>query len=131
MDLRDDEIAPTGLQELLGSGEEVRIVDVRSPAQFERGAIPESENVPFGELPGRIEAFADADRVVTVCPHGKASLRAMRLIESHEAIEETEVRSLAGGLDAWSQDYALESEESGRDGKRDACGGGSSPAAPF
>lgn len=131
MDLRDDEIAPTELQELLGSGEEVRIVDIRSPAQFERGAIPESENVPFGELPGRIEAFADADRVVTVCPHGKASLRAMRLIESHEAIEETEVRSLAGGLDAWSQDYALESEESGRDGKRDACGGGSSPAAPF
>lgn len=131
MDLRDDEIAPTELEELLGGGEEVRVVDVRSPAQFERGAIPESENVPFGELPGRIEAFVDAERVVTVCPHGKASLRAMRLIESHEEVEGTKVRSLAGGLEAWSRNYALESEENGRDGKCDACDGGSSPEAPF
>lgn len=128
MDHRDDEIAPAELEELLESDEEVRIVDIRAPARFDRGAIPGSENVPFGELPGHVEAFADADRVVTVCPHGKASLRAMRLIESYEGAEGTEVRSLAGGLDAWSRDYGL---ENGRNEERDGSDDESSPEAPF
>jgi rhodanese-related sulfurtransferase len=131
MSQRDDEITPAELNDLLESGEEVRIVDIRSPAAFERGTIPGSENLPFGELPGRIDALAGADRVVTVCPHGEASLQAMRLIESYEGLEGADVRSLAGGLDAWSRDYALESGRNGEGGGRAGSDGGSSPEAPF
>lgn len=107
---RDDEITPAELNGLLESGKEVRIVDIRSPAAFERGSIPGSENVPFQELPREIEELAGAERIVTVCPHGKASLQAVRIIDSYEGTT-GDVRSLEGGIDAWSRDYALESAE--------------------
>ncbi|ADJ16037.1 rhodanese-like domain-containing protein [Halalkalicoccus jeotgali] len=104
---RDDEISPEELDTLLEADEEVRIVDIRSPAAFDRGAIPGSENVPFRTLPQEIERFAGDERVVTVCPHGKASLQAVRIIDSYEGATGT-VRSLAGGLEAWSREYELE-----------------------
>lgn len=124
----DDEITPAELNDLLENEEEVRIIDIRSPSQFERGAIPDSENIPFGELPQRVEALNGAERVVTVCPHGKASVQAMRLIESYEGLGEADVRSLEGGLDAWSRDYDLDSDGNEESEESD---GESAAEAPF
>ncbi|MDL5361761.1 rhodanese-like domain-containing protein [Halalkalicoccus sp. NIPERK01] len=106
----DEEITPGELNELLEAGEDVRIVDIRSRAEFDRGSIPGSENVPFGNLPREIEGLAGADRIVTVCPHGKASLQAVRIIDSYEGTT-GRVQSLEGGIEAWRRDYALESAE--------------------
>ncbi|WP_049996815.1 rhodanese-like domain-containing protein [Halococcus sediminicola] len=96
-----DEITPDELESRLDGDEAIRVVDIRSSAAFERGHIPDSENVPFAELPRSVERFADAERIVTVCPHGKASLQAVQLLRSAEAIDDATVESLAGGLEAW------------------------------
>jgi rhodanese-related sulfurtransferase len=96
-----DEITPDELAGLLDADEPVRVVDIRSSAAFERGHIPDSENVPFEELPRRVESITDAERIVTVCPHGKASLQAAQLLRSAEAVDDATVESLAGGLEAW------------------------------
>lgn len=106
----DNEITPAELNELVESDEDVRIVDIRSSAEFGRGAIPGSENIPFQTLPQEIEGLADEEQVVTVCPRGKASLQAVRIIDSYEGTTGT-VRSLEGGLDAWSREYDLEASE--------------------
>jgi rhodanese-related sulfurtransferase len=97
-----EEIDPDQLRERLPAAEAgaLRIVDVRSPEAFERGHIPGSENVPFDALPSRVERFEGAEDVVTVCPHGEASLSAARLIGAYEGVDDP-VRSLAGGLAAW------------------------------
>ena len=79
---------------------DVCVVDIRNPASFERGHIPGSLNVPLPELTGEVAGLPDADRVVTVCPHGKASVQAARLISSYEDIE-VPVESMAGGLTAY------------------------------
>jgi len=97
----DGEIEPTELSERLGDDTDRRIVDIRNPTSFDRGHIPGSENLPLGSLPDRVDELADADHVVTVCPHGKASLRAARLIGSFEGTTDATVESLAGGLEAW------------------------------
>lgn len=99
-----DEITPDELDALLDDDESVRVVDIRSPGAFERGHIPESENIPFEELPQRVEGLADADHLVAVCPHGKASLQAVSLLQSSAAVGDARVESLAGGLDAWHGD---------------------------
>lgn len=96
-----DEITPDELESLLDGDEAIRVVDIRSSAAFERGHIPDSENVPFEELPRSVERFTDAERIVTVCPHGKASLQAVQLLRSAEAVDDATVESLAGGLEAW------------------------------
>ncbi|WP_338741187.1 rhodanese-like domain-containing protein [Haloplanus salilacus] len=100
----DDEINPEEVESLLDAEDRPRIVDIRSPAEFARGHIPWSENVPFNELPDRIDEFADADHIVTVCPHGKASVQAARLIGSYEGTTAERIESMAGGLEAWSGD---------------------------
>lgn len=96
----DDEIPPERVRELLDGEEAVEIVDIRSPTAFRRGHVPGSRNVPFPQLTGSVDEFADADRIVTVCPHGKSSVRAARLVAAHEAVD-ADIYSMAGGLEAW------------------------------
>jgi rhodanese-related sulfurtransferase len=125
----DEEISAEELRELLDSGDPVRVVDIRSPAAFEHGHIPGSENVPFGELTSRIESFDGAEYVVTVCPHGQASQQAARLIGSYEGFD-GRVVSLEPGLQGWSQTYELAvgtGEEAAADGGESDEG----PEAPF
>jgi rhodanese-related sulfurtransferase len=106
----DDEISPAGLAELLDAGADVRVVDIRPAAQFDRGHIPGSENVPFHALADEIERFDGEERIVTVCPHGKSSVQAARLIASYKGVpDDARVESLAGGLDEW--DGELEAAE--------------------
>ncbi|SIQ69289.1 Rhodanese-related sulfurtransferase [Haladaptatus litoreus] len=106
----DAEISTDDVHELVESDEDVRIVDIRPESQFDGGHIPGSENIPFHALPQRVSELEDAERVVTVCPLGKSSVQAARLIDSYEGIpENTRVESMAGGLNDWEHD--LESAE--------------------
>ncbi|WP_299333738.1 rhodanese-like domain-containing protein [Haloplanus sp.] len=100
----DDEISSEEVESLLDEADQPRIIDIRSPTEFARGHIPGSENVPFNELPDRIDEFTDSDHIVTVCPHGKASVQAARLIGSYEGTAAARVESMAGGLEAWTGD---------------------------
>jgi rhodanese-related sulfurtransferase len=122
----DGEITAEELRELLESNGDVRIVDIRSPAAFRRGHIPNSENVPFGELTARIEDLADAKRVVTVCPHGKASQQAARLIGSYEGFS-GRVDSLEPGIEGWP--YELETDGGTDEPTEETADDG--PEAPF
>jgi rhodanese-related sulfurtransferase len=128
----DGEISTDEVASLIDAEDPPRIIDIRSPAAFARGHIPGSENVPFGELPERVESFADADHIVTVCPHGKASVQAARLVSSYEGTTGARVESMAGGLDEWSGPLEQDAGESGA-GESDARAGEaeSDPEAPF
>jgi rhodanese-related sulfurtransferase len=98
----DGEIDPDEVAELLASdGAGLAVVDIRSNHAFDRGHIPGSVNIPFEQLPNRVEELAGADHVVTVCPHGQASVQAARLVGSYEGTADATVESMAGGLEAW------------------------------
>jgi len=118
----DGEITAEELNELLDAETPPRVVDIRSPGQFRRRHIPGSENIPFAELTGRIEEFDGDDRVVTVCPHGQASVQAARLIGSFEGFD-GRVDSLEPGLEGWSYGFESEGEPTATRGEE--------PDAPF
>lgn len=108
--MEEEEITPEELDELLEEGADVEVIDIRPEANFRQAHIPGSVNVPFVMLPKRVEEFDGAETVVTVCPHGKASLQAARLVRSYEGIpDDARVASLAGGLEAW--EYGLAADE--------------------
>ncbi|WP_254864566.1 rhodanese-like domain-containing protein [Halovivax gelatinilyticus] len=113
----DAEIDPDSVYDLVDR-DDVRVVDIRDPTSFAREHIPGSENVPFGRLPQRVEELSGATRIVTVCPHGKASVQAARLIASFEGCTDARVESMAGGLEAWRERYELVSV----DGEADVAG---------
>lgn len=125
----DEEITAEELKELLDADADVRIVDIRDPHSFARGHIPGSENIPFAQVPNRVEELSGADRVVTVCPIGQSSIQAARLIQSYEGVEGS-VESLHGGIDGW--EYELTTGGNGEadgDGEERATDEG--PEAPF
>jgi rhodanese-related sulfurtransferase len=118
----DGEISPAELAERLDeSNEEPLVVDIRNPPEFEREHIPGSVNVPLSRLPREVDRVSDADHVVTVCPHGKASVRAARLITAFEGFD-GRVESLEHGLVGWDGPI---------DGHNPAAGEGDTPNAPF
>ena len=127
----DDEISADELKRLLDEGDDVRLVDIRSPTAFDRGHIPGSENIPFAELPNRIEELDDAGRVVTICPMGESSVQAARLIQSYEGISGP-VESLAEGLRGWEYDLeAGAADAEGEGASAEADGGPAESDAPF
>ena len=100
----DGELSADELDALLDDGD-VRVVDIRRRAAFERGHIPGSECIPFTELPQSVDRLDGAERVVTVCPHGESSVQAARLVASYEGLaDDARVESLAEGLDGWPGD---------------------------
>ncbi|MFB6104219.1 MAG: rhodanese-like domain-containing protein [Halobacteriaceae archaeon] len=97
----DGEITQATLRELQDA-DDVRIVDVRQRDAYATGHLPDSECIPFPDLPNEITRLEGADHVVTVCPHGDASLKAARLIAAYDGLApDATVQSLAGGLAAW------------------------------
>jgi rhodanese-related sulfurtransferase len=96
----DGEISPEQLAAELENGEEPLVVDIRQPGAFDREHIPGSVNVPFPRLPQEVDQVGDAEHVVTVCPHGEASVQAARLITSFEGFD-GRVESLGSGLAGW------------------------------
>jgi rhodanese-related sulfurtransferase len=104
------EIEPATLRERLDADGAPLLVDIRGPEAFAEGHLPDSENVPMADLPQHIDAIADADHVVTICPHGKASVKAARIVEAYRDFD-GRVDSLAGGLEAWDGPLAADSSE--------------------
>lgn len=101
----DGELTAAGLRDHRSVEPDLRIIDVRAPESFSEGHIPGSENIPFGKLPAEIEQLDGAGRVVTVCPHGEASVQAARLIAAYEGVEGP-VESLECGLEGWDGNLA-------------------------
>jgi rhodanese-related sulfurtransferase len=96
------EINVKELSRLLGAGEKVVLVDVRQPWEHQTARLPDSVLIPLNELPQRAEEVEvpDGALVVTYCHHGVRSLTGAAILEARGV---TNVVSLAGGIDAWSQ----------------------------
>ena len=77
------------------------LVDVREPPETEIARIEGSRLIPLGELPRRIRELPTNAEIVMHCHHGQRSMRALEILKGAGFAN---VRSLAGGIDAWARD---------------------------
>jgi len=77
------------------------LVDVREPREAEIAHIAGARLIPLRELPGRLAELAGHGDIVTLCHHGLRSLKAREILKGAGF---SSVRSLAGGIDAWSRE---------------------------
>ena len=77
------------------------VIDVREPHEYAIARIEGARLIPLSELPGRLSEIDGRAAIVTHCHHGMRSLAALELLRGAGFAN---VRSLAGGIDAWSVD---------------------------
>ena len=77
---------------------EVRVLDVRDPAEWEGGHLPGVPNVPLGYLEERLEQVPRDRPVVVHCQGGGRSAIAASLLEAHGV----EAVNLTGGYRGWA-----------------------------
>ena len=77
------------------------LLDVREPREAEIAHIEGSRLIPLRELPRAIPHLPPQAEIVTLCHHGQRSLKARELLKGAGFAN---VRSLAGGIDAWSRE---------------------------
>ncbi|MFL5309184.1 MAG: rhodanese-like domain-containing protein [Myxococcales bacterium] len=96
------EISVDDLSRRLDRGERPLLVDVRQPWEHQLARLPGSLLLPLGELPSRTaEVQPDPGQlVVCYCHHGVRSLHAAEVLSGAGL---PGVVSLAGGIDAWSE----------------------------
>lgn len=57
-----------------------KVVDVRTPGEFARGAFPGAVNIPLGALAGRLGEIPKGRPVVLYCASGMRSASAARVL---------------------------------------------------
>jgi len=79
---------------------ETLLIDLREPAEFQKGHIPGATLLPRGLLEFEIQKLANAERPIGLyCGNGGRSTIAAQTLES---IGYENVSSMAGGIIAWA-----------------------------
>lgn len=106
-----EEVSPEEVNERIENGEDVQVVDIRPERAFERGHVPGAENVPYHRFTSELDEREWGDDIVVVCPEGKSSQQAARLLESFEGVAaDARVANLTGGYQAWEYDLERDGE---------------------
>lgn len=98
------EIDPREVKQLLDRGDGFLLVDCREPHEFEICRLERAKLVPLGDVPANLGLFESAEDVVVYCHHGIRSLNVVAWLRA-QGVEGA--RSMAGGIDRWSQEIDL------------------------
>ncbi|MGD7045889.1 rhodanese-like domain-containing protein [Jeotgalibacillus proteolyticus] len=74
-------------------------VDVRTPAEFKRGAVPGFRNIPLNELPKRLNELKKDQEVVVMCQSGMRSMKGSTTLKKKGF---SSVTNIKGGMSAWN-----------------------------
>jgi adenylyltransferase/sulfurtransferase len=100
-DYQGVEISVAELQrEREAKGDDLVLVDVREPHEWEIAHIEGARLIPLSQLPDRLNELDGHAEIVTQCHHGSRSLKALEILKGAGF---GKVRSLAGGIDAWAE----------------------------
>lgn len=83
----------------LEHGEPFRLIDVRNPHEWDIARIPGAALLPLPELGQRLVELSKQESLVLYCYKGTRSMKALQQLRDAGF---TRVRSMKGGIDAWS-----------------------------
>jgi len=97
--VEDFEISPEELKEKL-ERDEVQLIDVREPFEWEICHIEGARLIPLNQLPSRVHELDPAKPIVVYCHSGYRSAQAVRLLRE---LGFRRSYNLAGGIDAYAE----------------------------
>lgn len=93
-----EEIDVTELQTRLASDENIRLIDVRTQAEWDQGIIEGGEFMPVDTVPAHLNDFSNDVTNIIYCRSGIRSAQACMFLEEHAGIKAINVK---GGIIAW------------------------------
>jgi len=97
----DYEIKPEDLKSLRDAGNDVTVLDVREPWEYQIAKIDGSKHIVMGDIPARFNQELDPeDHIVVVCHHGVRSMNVTAWLRQ-QGFEKAQ--SLQGGIDRWAR----------------------------
>ena len=94
-------ISASELSLRLAKGDQVNVIDVREPFEWQIGRIPGARLIPLREVMSHADELRNAKETVLYCHSGMRSMRAARELA---AAGLRGLFNLDGGIDAWSRD---------------------------
>jgi adenylyltransferase/sulfurtransferase len=92
-------VTPRELAEMRDRGDDVVLVDVREPHEWEIARIPGASLIPMQEIPSRISEIPQSGNVLVYCKVGARSAEVLKFL--HQA-GLTHAKHLAGGIEAYA-----------------------------
>jgi sulfur-carrier protein adenylyltransferase/sulfurtransferase len=97
----DRDITPRELKERLDRGDDLVVVDVREPNEWEIARLEGTRLIPLSKLPARVHELSTADEIVLMCKGGTRSARALSQLQE---LGFRKLWNLKGGINRWSDE---------------------------
>jgi rhodanese-related sulfurtransferase len=93
------QLSATELKNRIQQGENLFLLDVREPHEFQYAHITNSVSIPLNQIPTRLCELDPQQEIVVICHHGMRSQQAANYLVQSDF---KNVTNLIGGIDAWS-----------------------------
>ncbi|PYS93781.1 MAG: molybdenum cofactor biosynthesis protein MoeB [Acidobacteria bacterium] len=97
-----EEITATELKQRLDQGDDLQIIDVREPHEYEIAKLEQAKLIPLGQVVGRMNEIDPNRETVVHCKGGVRSAKAIEALQ--RAGFAGRLVNLRGGITAWSND---------------------------
>ena len=106
-----EEIDSATLQSRMAAGEDLYLVDIRTPSEVAQGAIPDAVHLPMHLIPLRVNELPRDKEVILYCRSGARSYHACSYLLQQGF---DKVVNLRGGIIGWARGgFDIESRRAG------------------
>lgn len=96
------QISVSELKERLDArGHDFVLLDVREPWELQICSLPDSVEIPMGQVPARLDEIEPQQDVVIICHHG---VRSQQIAYYLQSAGYENLYNLRGGISAWSHE---------------------------
>ena len=100
--LHNTDITPAEVNTKLQNGEDVVLIDVREPHEWNAGHIEGATHIPMNQVPQRLAEIPKDKDVVMICRSGGRSAHVQQHLLGQQGY--TRVKNLVGGMQRWSRE---------------------------
>jgi adenylyltransferase/sulfurtransferase len=94
------QITADALKEKIDAGQELVLLDVREPMEWEIARLDGAVLMPVAQVPARVNELNTADEIVVYC---KTGVRSGRITNFLRDLGFRKVKNLVGGIDDWAE----------------------------
>ena len=99
--VQHEDITPAELNERIARGEEIVLIDVREPYEWDVGHLERARHIPMQQIPRRLDDIPRDAEVVMICRSGARSGQVQAWLRQQGF---TKVRNLIGGMQRWARE---------------------------